>query len=64
VLLNKIDLLPYVHFDMQQATSYALTVNPRLRILPLSATRGEGLSAWYEWLHAQLISAAGEAPQP
>jgi hydrogenase nickel incorporation protein HypB len=53
LLLNKIDLLPYVDFDLDRCVSYATQVNPALEVLPLSATRGDGLDAWYSWLRAQ-----------
>lgn len=49
-VINKIDLLPYVPFDIEKAKEYALRVNPKLKILELSCTSGEGLVKWYEWL--------------
>lgn len=57
LLINKIDLLPYVPFNLEQAIKYALQINPRLRIFTLSALRGDGLAAWYDWLRGQ---AAGQ----
>jgi len=50
ILLNKIDLLPYAPFDVERFTAAAREVNPRARVLPVSATRGDGLGAWYGWL--------------
>jgi len=50
VLLNKMDLLPHVSFDVEAFTRHARRVNPRVEVLPLSATRGEGLDGWYRWL--------------
>jgi hydrogenase nickel incorporation protein HypB len=50
MLLNKIDLLPYVQFDVDRCLAYARQVNPALRILQVSALRGDGLADWYEWL--------------
>jgi hydrogenase nickel incorporation protein HypB len=50
LLVNKIDLLPYLDFDMKQFRSDALKVNPKLEIIPISCTTGEGLDAWYRWL--------------
>ena len=50
MLVNKIDLLPYVTFDVAQCTSYARQVNPGLEVLEVSATRGDGLDRWYDWL--------------
>ena len=50
LLLNKIDLLPHVDFDVAQATAHAREVNPELTVMRVSARTGEGLGAWYEWL--------------
>ena len=52
MLLNKIDLLPYLEFDVAQCIEYARRVNPRIKVLALSATSGEGLDEWYQWLRA------------
>lgn len=49
-VINKIDLLPYVSFDVEKAKDYARKVNPDLTFFELSATTGEGLDAWYGWL--------------
>ncbi len=53
VIINKVDLLPYVDFDPDQCVAYARSVNPGLRVLTLSATTGVGLDAWYEWLEGR-----------
>jgi hydrogenase nickel incorporation protein HypB len=53
LLLNKVDLLPHVDFDLGRCTAYATQVNPGLEVLPVSATRGDGLDGWYAWLRAQ-----------
>jgi hydrogenase nickel incorporation protein HypB len=50
VLLNKIDLLPYVDFDVERAAAHARDVNPDVSIMALSTRTGEGLAAWYSWL--------------
>jgi hydrogenase nickel incorporation protein HypB len=50
VLVNKIDLLPYVDFDLDLCTKYARSVNPGVQVLPLSATTGEGVNRWYSWI--------------
>jgi hydrogenase nickel incorporation protein HypB len=50
VLVNKIDLLPYVDFDLAACRDHARTVNPRAEVLALSATTGEYVEAWYAWL--------------
>ena len=62
VLLNKIDLLPHLRFDTKHAVENALAVNPRLKVLEVSAYSGDGLPAWYDWLKAELalcIAAGG-----
>ena len=43
VIINKIDLLPYVDFDLETCAGYARSVNPDVNMLPLSATTGEGV---------------------
>ncbi len=50
MIINKIDLLPYVDYDLQAVKRFALAVNPRLRIFELSCRTGEGLAAWCDWL--------------
>lgn len=53
MVLTKIDLLPYVQFDVDRCIEYARQVNPQIRIFQVSATRGEGLEDWYAWLKSQ-----------
>jgi hydrogenase nickel incorporation protein HypB len=53
LLLNKIDLLPHVRFDVEKFEDAARRVNPDLQILSMSATRGDGLAAVYAWLRAR-----------
>lgn len=50
VLVNKIDLLPHVDFDVGRCVGYARRANPRVEVLEVSATRGDGLEGWYGWL--------------
>jgi hydrogenase nickel incorporation protein HypB len=52
MLLNKIDLLPYLDFDVQRCIEYAQRVNPRIKVIQLSAKTGEGMDAWYKWIAA------------
>ena len=47
-VLNKIDLLPHLQFDVDIALANARAVNPELEVLLVSATTGEGLDGWYE----------------
>ena len=53
MLLNKVDLLPYLRFNVEQCKAYAQRVNPTIRILLVSATSGEGMDEWVAWLQAQ-----------
>lgn len=50
MLLTKIDLLPYVPFDVDRCLDYAYQANPHLRVFQLSALTGVGLKLWYDWL--------------
>jgi len=52
MLLNKVDLLPYLQFNVDRCIEYARRVNPAIKVLQVSATRGEGMSDWYQWLRA------------
>lgn len=49
-IINKIDLLPYVQFDVEKAKEYARRVNHHLEFIELSATTGEGMEDWLTWL--------------
>ena len=53
MLLNKVDLLPYLKFDVQQCEDYARRVNPNIKILHVSASSGEGMETWLAWLMQQ-----------
>ena len=50
MVLNKVDLLPHLRFDVERCKEFARRVNPGIEILELSATTGEGMSAWLDWL--------------
>jgi hydrogenase nickel incorporation protein HypB len=50
VLLNKIDLLPYIDFDVREYACGLRKVTPDALLLQLSATTGDGMDAWYDWL--------------
>jgi hydrogenase nickel incorporation protein HypB len=59
MVLNKVDLLPHVKFDVERCIAYARRVNPAIEVLQVSATRGDGMDAWVHWLlHA------GQSPLP
>jgi len=52
MLLNKIDLLPYLQFDVDKCIEYARRINPGIKVLQVSATTGEGMDTWYKWVRA------------
>ena len=53
LLLNKADLLPHLKFDVGKCLAAALTVNPHLQTLVVSAETGEGMAAFYAWIEAR-----------
>jgi len=57
MVVNKIDLLPHVRFDVDRAIEYACRVRPGLPVLRLSATTGEGFAAWLAWLQDGVAAA-------
>jgi len=54
VLLNKIDLLPHVEFDLEEAAADLRGIQPASRLLPLSAKTGEGMEAWLNWIRERM----------
>jgi hydrogenase nickel incorporation protein HypB len=54
VVLNKIDLLPYVKFNADAFTKAVKGINAKVAIFPVSCTTGEGIPAWAKWLKAQM----------
>jgi hydrogenase nickel incorporation protein HypB len=65
LVVNKIDLLPYVDFNVERAVSNARRMSPGTTVFELSATRGDGFEEWMDWLQSQLpMSGAlvGDAP--
>jgi len=54
VLVNKVDLLPYVDFDVARCLAGARRARPGVEAIEVSATRGDGMAAWYDWLRARL----------
>ncbi len=57
MLLNKVDLLPYLNFDVEQCIAYARQVNPEIRVIQVSATKGEGMAEWLDWVRAGVAEA-------
>ncbi|RLB66615.1 MAG: hydrogenase accessory protein HypB [Deltaproteobacteria bacterium] len=56
MLINKIDLRPYLRFDLERCKAYARQVNPKIEIIELSCHSGEGMPQWYDWLTAGVSS--------
>lgn len=54
-IINKIDLLPYVQFDVAKTKEYALRVNHHLEFIETSTTSGQGMEAWYAWLRKKQL---------
>ncbi len=56
LLINKIDLLPYIECDLERIKSSARDINPGLEIFEISCKTGEGLDRWYRWIKENLSS--------
>ena len=50
MLLNKVDLLPHLDFDVAACLANARRVNPAITIIEVSATSGQGMDAWLDWI--------------
>jgi hydrogenase nickel incorporation protein HypB len=61
LLVNKIDLLPHLRFDIERCIAYARIVHPGIEVLKVSAETGEGMAAWYAWLARHHASVALES---
>lgn len=57
MLINKIDLLPYVNVNIEACVDAARRVNPDIDVIVLSATTGEGMNEWVAWLQDRLSDA-------
>ncbi|MEW6353783.1 MAG: hydrogenase nickel incorporation protein HypB [Pseudomonadota bacterium] len=55
MVINKIDLLPYVNFDIEKCIAHARRVNPNIQALRVSATTGAGVEEWYGWLEESVL---------
>jgi hydrogenase nickel incorporation protein HypB len=63
MLLNKVDLLPYLSFNAPLCIEYARRVNPYIRVILTSAATGEGLDEWLAWIDEGFRQAAGQKQQ-
>ena len=50
MMITKTDLLPYVSFDIEKCVEFARRINPEIEVMRVSATSGEGLEAWFDWI--------------
>jgi len=64
MLLNKVDLLPHLEFDVDACVAAALRVNPRIQVLKISSRTGEGLAAFYAWIEARVAATIEPASLP
>ena len=56
MLLNKVDLLPYVTFDVVRCIEYARRVNPSIEVIQVSATKGDGMDLWINWIRLHAVT--------
>lgn len=59
MLINKVDLIPYLDFDLARTIEYARRVNPHIEVLTVSARTGEGMPAFYAWIGKRADAARG-----
>jgi hydrogenase nickel incorporation protein HypB len=57
LVINKIDLLPYVNARVETIEQYAREINPDLTIFRTSCTTGDGIAAWCDWLRQRVAAA-------
>jgi hydrogenase nickel incorporation protein HypB len=57
MLLNKVDLLPYLSFDVAKCIEYARRVNPEIEVMQVSATKGDGMDTWLAWVRLHAVTA-------
>jgi hydrogenase nickel incorporation protein HypB len=62
LLLNKVDLLPHLDFDLARFRANIARVNPTLPVIEVSARTGQGIEAWVDWLLREVaVTATGRA---
>ena len=59
LLINKLDLLPHLRFDLDKCRDYARRINPDIEIIEMSCYSREGVERWYDWLRTQLAKKKG-----
>ena len=63
MLLNKVDLLPHLTYDVDAAIAFARRVNPAIRVIQVSATSGQGMDEWLTYLRAGMARTAAARQQ-
>ncbi len=61
MIINKIDLLPYVDFDTERSIRFARQVNPDIQVLQISSTKGENFNSWTNWIENKIQLNNGNA---
>lgn len=56
LVINKIDLLPYIKFDMDYFQRGVEILNPGLKTFPVSCVTGEGVPAWLDWIKGEVVA--------
>ena len=64
MLLNKVDLLPHLNFDVERCLANARRVNPAIEILQVSATSGAGMDEWLGWIERGVAAAGRQRAKP
>jgi len=54
LLINKIDVLPYFDFDIEECKKYVKKLNPNMKVIPISARNGDGIEEWADWLRTEI----------
>ncbi len=54
LLINKIDVLPYFNFDIEACKERVMKLNPKIQVIPIASSTGEGMEDWYEWIRTQV----------
>jgi hydrogenase nickel incorporation protein HypB len=62
MLLNKVDLLPHLSFDVERCLANARRINPAIEIIQLSATSGQGMANWLGWIERGAHAARLRSP--
>jgi hydrogenase nickel incorporation protein HypB len=60
LIINKIDLLPYVNCSVEKIRKIALKLNPKITVFELSCMTGEGVEPWCQWLQEQVEARTGK----